>query len=149
MDVSEVIHREQIRHLLASYTWAGDRGRIEELADLFTLDGVLDVGAHGDRWAGRAAIVDGLRAVIERTAAAPGREGTPGPVHHDVSSVLITEVEGGRARANSYFAVRTSIGLDHWGRYFDRLELEIGRWRFSERIVVVDGSSPGSLMVRT
>ncbi|MGB3056255.1 MAG: hypothetical protein WBB52_15515, partial [Acidimicrobiales bacterium] len=70
------------------------------------------------------------------------------PVRHHVSSVLIPEVEGGRARASSYFAVHTAIGLDHWGRYFDRLELELGRWRFSERIVVVDGSSPNSLMVQ-
>ncbi|MBK6856262.1 MAG: nuclear transport factor 2 family protein [Microthrixaceae bacterium] len=148
MEISEVIAREQIRHLLAAYTWAGDRGRLDELADLFTVHGVLDVGAHGDRWQGREVILAELGAVVERTAKAQGPDASPGPVRHHVSSVLIPEVEGGRARASSYFAVHTAIGLDHWGRYFDRLELELGRWRFSERIVVVDGSSPNSLMVQ-
>ena len=148
MDLSELVAREQIRHLLAAYTWAGDRGRLSELADLFAVHGVLDVGPHGGRWEGRAAIENGLQAVVARTAAA-GPGNSAGPVHHHVSSVLITDVLGGRGRVRSYFAVHTAIGLDHWGRYFDRLELEIGRWRFSERIVVVDGSSPGSLMVRT
>ena len=34
MDLSELVAREQIRHLLAAYTWAGDRGRLSELADM-------------------------------------------------------------------------------------------------------------------
>lgn len=150
MDLSELVSREQIRHLLASYTWAGDSGRISEVADLFAAHGVLDVGPHGGRWEGRDAIEAGLQAVVARAADAGGRRGgggSPGPVHHHVSSVVITEVGGGRARVRSYYAVHTAIGLDHWGRYFDRVELEIGRWKFTERMVVVDGSSPGSLMV--
>ncbi len=146
MDLSELVAREQIRHLLAAYTWAGDRGRLSELADLFAVHGVLDVGPHGGRWEGRAAIENGLQAVVARTAAA-GPGNSAGPVHHHVSSVLITDVLGGRARVRSYFAVHTAIGLDHWGRFFDRVELEIGRWKFTERMVVVDGSSPASLMV--
>jgi hypothetical protein len=148
MDLSELVAREQIRQLLAAYTWAGDRGRISELTELFAANGVLDVGPHGGRWEGRPAIEAGLLAVVARTAAA-GPSGRPaGPVHHHVSSVLITDVLGGRARVRSYFAVHTAVGLDHWGRYFDRVELEIGRWRFTERMVVVDGSSADSLMVR-
>lgn len=148
MDLSELVAREQIRHLLATYTWAGDRGRISELADLFAVHGVLDVGPHGGRWEGRQAIEAGLQAVVARTAAA-GPAGSPaGPVHHHVSSVLITDVTGGRARVRSYFAVHTGVGLDHWGRYIDNVELELGRWRFTQRMVVVDGSAPDSVMVR-
>lgn len=148
MDLSELVAREQIRHLLAAYTWAGDRGRISELADLFAVHGVLDVGPHGGRWEGRQAIEAGLAAVVARTAASGPAGGPAGPVHHHVSSVLITDVTGGRARVRSYFAVHTGAGLDHWGRYVDNVELEIGRWRFAQRMVVVDGSSPDSVMVR-
>ena len=111
MDLSELVAREQIRHLLAAYTWAGDRGRLSELADLFAVHGVLDVGPHGGRWEGRAAIENGLQAVVARTAAA-GPGNSAGPVHHHVSSVLITDVLGGRGRVRSYFAVHTAIGLD-------------------------------------
>lgn len=145
MEPWELSVREQVRHLVATYTWAGDRGRTAEVADCFTADGVLDVGAHGGRWEGRAEIARQLDAVVERVAAS----GTaPTPVHHHVSSVLVTDVTEGSASARSYFTVMSEIGVDHWGRYLDRVVLDGDRWRFAERRVVVDGYASGSRVVQ-
>ncbi len=131
--------------LVARYTHAGDRGRSGELAALFTVDGVLDVGIHGGRWEGRAEIGHQLDAVADRVAQA----GTsPGPVRHHVSS-LLGETDGPTAAtAVSYFLVMTSIGVDHWGRYRDQVAVDTdGQWRFTNRTVRVDGSVPGSVMM--
>lgn len=137
----ELVARESIRDLVARYTWAGDRGRIGELIDLFTPDGVLDVGAHGGRWEGREAIAAGLAEVVERGGASPG------PVHHHVASVGISDLTTERATVRSYYAVHTGSGLDHWGRYRDTVVADRGRWLFAERVVTVDGASSGSRFV--
>lgn len=147
MDAWELTAREQIRDLLARYTWAGDRGRIDDLASLFTTQGVLDLGDHGGRLTGPAAIRAGLEQVTERLATAGPGGGPIGLVQHHVASIQITEVSGAGASVRSYYAVHTAVGLDHWGRYFDRLELEVGRWRFAQRMVLVDGAHPDSLVV--
>ncbi len=144
MEAWELASREAIRDLIARYTLAGDRGRSTELADLFAVDGALDVGDHGGRWTGRAEIVRQLDAVADRVASA----GTsPGPVRHHVSSLVIDVSSPSEASASSYFLVLTAIGIDHWGRYRDRLTTDdAGRWRFAERTVRVDGQAPNSLM---
>lgn len=145
MEPWELVGREAVRDLVARYTWAGDRGRSAELAGLFALDGVLDVGDHGGRWEGRDQITRQLDAVAERVAVA----GTsPGPVRHHVSSIVIEAMTPTEAAASSYFVVLTGIGVDHWGRYRDRLAAgPDGVWRFVERSVRVDGHTPGSVMV--
>lgn len=144
VELSELFIREAVRDLVARYTQAGDRGRLEDLAQLFARDGVLDVGDHGGRWEGRTEIERRLAAVAQRVAA----EGsTPTRVQHHVSGMAITIETDSTAAAESYFAVHTAIGLDHWGRYRDRFTLTDGAWRFAERIVKVDGQASGSLMV--
>jgi len=146
MELSELVAREAVRDLVARYTWAGDRGKGAELADLFAVDGVLDVGDHGGRWEGRERIVSELGAVADRVAVA----GTsPGPVRHHVSSLVIDVTHLTEATASAYFLVFTGIGVDHWGRYRDRFAVgPDGVWRFAERTVRVDGHVEGSLMVR-
>jgi hypothetical protein len=146
IDLALLVAREAVRDLVARYTWAGDRGRSAELAGLFRTDGVLDVGEHGGRWEGRAEIEAQLDAVAARVAAAGS---TPGPVRHHVSSLVIDVVSPTEATASSYFLVLTAIGVDHWGRYRDRLAVDPadGAWRFVERQVRVDGASAGSLLV--
>ena len=42
--------------------------------------------------------------------------------------------------------VFTEIGLDHWGRYHDRLVRARDAWWIAHRKVRVDGASPGSRM---
>lgn len=144
MDAWELTAREEIRDLLSRYTWSGDLGRIDELTALFTPEGVLDVGPYGGRWVGHGEIQAGLMAVVKRLAL-PGER--PKPVHHSVSSVLIDKPTGAGAKVSSYYAVHSAIGLDHWGRYIDTVELHIGKWRFAERVVHVDGAAANSRVV--
>ncbi|MEO6987540.1 MAG: nuclear transport factor 2 family protein [Aquihabitans sp.] len=145
MERSELVVREAVRDLVARYTWAGDRGRSAELAALFALDGVLDVGEHGGRWEGR----DEISARLDEVAQQVAQSGvTPGPVRHHVSSLVIDVLTPTEATASSYFLVLTAIGVDHWGRYRDRVVMGNDEvWRFAERSVRVDGHTPGSLMV--
>jgi hypothetical protein len=140
----ELAAREQVRDTLGRYTHAADRGRSADVADCFTVEGVLDVGQLGGRWEGRAQIITELDAVAAQLAE---KGDTPGLVRHHVSSVLIEFPEPTEASVRSYFLVLTSIGPDHWGRYLDRLEPDGDRWRFTERRVQVDGHAAGSLMV--
>jgi hypothetical protein len=149
MDIRELAAREEIRDVLARYTWAGDRGRNRDLAACFTPDGVLDAGEHGGRWVGRDDIVANLKAVgldiAERTAVLGE---TPKPVRHHVSSVVIDITGPSSATSSSYFLVLTHVGVDHWGRYQDWLTTEHeGRWLLAKRVVRVDGRSRHSLMV--
>lgn len=144
MEQSELMAREAVRDLIARYTQAGDRGRSAELAALFAPDGVLDVGDHGGRWEGRTEIQQQLTAVAERVA---NEATTPTRVQHHVTGTAITIETDTTAAAESYFAVHTVIGLDHWGRYRDRFVIDGSAWRFAERTVKVDGHSPDSLMV--
>ena len=146
MERTELVARESIRALLAAYTWAGDRGRSAEVAACFTLDGVLDVGEHGGRWEGRAAIERELDAVADRVAASGD---APGRVNHHVSSVGIELRDPTSARVRSYFCVYTEHGADHWGSYADEVVLDAadGGWRFANRTVRVTGADPASRFV--
>ena len=54
MTLDELIARECVRDTYARYNHAGDRGRIEELAACFTVDGILEVkGSTGQPRANR------------------------------------------------------------------------------------------------
>ena len=133
----ELTVREAVRDTLARYNHAGDRGRIRELAEQFTPDGVLELHS-GPRMAGRAAIIEGLGGVVRGNTEAVAPGGPPPLIRHHVSSVLIHDVTPERAEAASYFAVLTRDGLDHWGRYRDVLVPLDGRWLLSHRFVRVD-----------
>ena len=63
-----------------------------------------------------------------------------------MSSLLIELTGVDTATASSYFATYTEIGLDHWGRYQDRLVRLDAAWLLAHRKVRVDGASPGSRM---
>lgn len=136
--LGELRIREDVRHLVAAYTHAGDVLRVEELAALFVPDGVLEV--HGRETArGRAEIVSMLsgHSSIGRPA-----EGSF-HIRHFVANVLIDEITEDSARARSYFQVLTPDGVDHWGRYRDTFVRHEGEWRFSHRFARVDGIRDG------
>ena len=126
--------RDAIRHLLAIYTYNGDRGRLAELAACFAADGVLEF--PGNRLQGPEAIAAGLG----------GGERNPARsfVRHHITNPLI-EVDGDAATARSYFAVTSDNGPDHSGTYSDRLVRTAQGWRFTHRVVRIDWQAPTSL----
>jgi hypothetical protein len=141
MDSSEAIAREQIRDVISRYNHAGDRGNLEALVLCFAEDGVLDLEDEDD-FVGRAAIHARLGGVVQDSIS----RGARALVRHHVSSVKIELTSSDTATAASYFLVFTEVGLDHWGRYADRLVRSVGEWRFAHRKVRVDGAAPNSRM---
>jgi SnoaL-like domain len=139
----ELAIREAVRDTLARYNHAGDRGRLDELAAQFTPDGILEIHG-GDRLEGRAAIVARLGGVVRRSDDGAAASGLPPILRHHVSSVLIHDITADRAQSDSYFAVLTRDGLDHWGRYRDVLVPCEGRWLLASRRVRTDGYAQDS-----
>lgn len=129
--------REAIRDRLARYTYAGDRGRIDDLAACFAADGVLEFPG------GSGTGPDGVRAVLARGGSGPARSF----VRHHVTNPLI-DVDGDTATARSYFTVFSDNGPDHAGTYDDRLVRTPHGWRFARRRVRIDWQSPVSLFAR-
>jgi len=137
----EVAAREAVRHTIASYTYAADNGRFDDVAALFAPDGVLEVQGIGGALAeGRDAILQFFRGVGgDVTGTAP-----PGRMQHHVASVRVDVASATDATATSYFTVMTGAGVDHWGRYKDRFALHgDGRWLFAHRLVRTDGRTAG------
>jgi hypothetical protein len=159
LELWELSAREQCRDTLAQYTHAGDRYLLDEFAAAFCEDGVLEVrGAEPVR--GRAAIIErfgGAGAAEAARAAARAARSDPagavtdpaarGPapiVRHNVTNIRFEFVSPSEALVASYFAVVTGIGLDHAGRYRDRLVPAEGRWLIAHRFVSVDWRAEGS-----
>ncbi|MGZ4795515.1 MAG: nuclear transport factor 2 family protein [Acidimicrobiia bacterium] len=139
MELWELVARESIRDTVARYNRAGDTGRYEEMVACFAPDGVLAVSGESEHH-GRTALLAFFSGV-----AASAR---PGFTHlrHCVTNLTI-DVDGPTAAsATSYFLVVTDIGLDHWGRYRDRLvpDPDSDRWLLAERAVKTDGYAAGS-----
>ncbi len=141
MEQWELIAREAIRHTIASYTYCADRGRFDDVTELFAPDGALEViGIGGALAEGRAAIrafFGGVGSDVHSTA-------PPGRMQHHVASTIIDTLRDDGATASSYFTVMTGAGVDHWGRYRDRLvPAGDGRWLFAHRLVHTDGTTRG------
>ncbi|MDB5868418.1 MAG: hypothetical protein JWP96_750 [Polaromonas sp.] len=137
---------DAIRHTLAAYTWCGDNGDHDGYVATFAPDGVLDI-KDGGTYTGRecisAAFLDAFgasAAQLERRRNAGGR------FSHHVSSLRIEVTSPQEARCWAYFAVVGPKGLDHWGRYTDRMVPIGDRWLFASRRVSIDGNSTGALL---
>ena len=138
----ELSARERIRDTIARYTWAGDAGRIEDLADCFCPDGELEI--RGEKvLRGRAAILARLGAVTTIAPAAGRRR----IVRHNVTNIVFTALGPQRAEVSSYFTVFTEIGLDHHGRYRDVFVPVGADWLIRHRLASTDWSAPDSTMV--
>lgn len=140
MELWELVAREQVRHTISSYTFGGDRGRLDELAAAFTPDGVLQIG-DDDVSTGRAAIIERLSRVV-------AMDRHPAHMHHHVSGIHFRSVTQKVIEVASYFLVVTEIGADHWGRYRDTFVPEGDRWLIAHRRVTTDGFAPGSTFRR-
>jgi hypothetical protein len=136
----EVAARESIRHTIASYTFFADHGRFDDVAELFTVDGVLEVRGIGRALAeGRGAIrkfFGGVGSDVVMTA-------PPGRMQHHVTGMRIDVESPDVASAFSYFTVMTGAGVDHWGRYRDQFTVYRDQWLFRHRRVDTDGVTPG------
>jgi ketosteroid isomerase-like protein len=135
---------EAVRDLVGRYAEAVDRGRAEELAELFTPDGVLEIlGESFDsgRYEGRAAIAQRI------AQSARGATGIS-LIRHHVSSLRVSPLPRGEAQADSYFLALTERGVDHWGRYRDRIAFGSDGPCFATRQVSHEGWVEGSWLER-
>ncbi len=110
--------------------------------------------AGSSRHEGRAAIVErvggatGAQVARNAVAAAkcPSDGASAGPpkriVRHNVTNIRFESVTRDEAVVASYFTVFTEIGLDHMGRYRDRLVPVDDRWLIAHRFVSTDWRSP-------
>jgi SnoaL-like domain len=139
MELWELDIRELVRDTVAAYAHAADGGRFHDLVALFTPDGILEIDGE-DAYEGRDAIHAFLTAVgadLKDASAVPF-------IRHFTSNLHIEVDDHDSARARCYFLAVTASGLDHWGRYRDRLVREGDRFLFSHRRVRTDGGVPGS-----
>ena len=130
---------EAIRDLIARYNLYGDRGRFDEMLELFAEDATLVTDAA--TYVGRAA--------IGQLVTTAGGGDLPQRIRHFTSTVVIDLTASDRASVRSYFQVLTADGLDHWGTYRDVVVRDVARrWLFSRREVRVDGMVPGGWAAR-
>ena len=144
MEIWELLIREQIRDTIARYNWAGDAGRIDDLADTFCADGVLEIRGF-EPLRGRPEIVAFLGGVTGNVAASAGVKRI---VRHNVANVLFDDVTPNQAQVSCYFTVVTHVGLDHVGRYRDTLVPDGDLWRIRHRKVSTDWAASNSVMAR-
>ena len=166
MEHWELVARECCRDTVAQYTHAGDRFRLDEFVAVFCEDGVLEIRGN-EPLRGRAAIMDRFRGGIvprpgdphhdaggAREAPAPAPGGANAAtrrrvVRHNVDNVRFESVTPEEITVASYFTVFTDVGLDHLGRYRDRLVPVAERWLIAHRFVSVDWRAVDSLFAET
>lgn len=148
MTNEDLLAREAIRDVIARYTMAGDRLRIDDFAACFTCDGILESDrvpeARAFRFAGREAIRAWQTAWRDRAA-----EGTPvhdaNFVRHHLTTSQIEVIGPDCATARTYWQAWTRIGADHAGYYLDRFRKVNGRWLIAHRRVRLDWEAEDSL----
>ncbi len=130
-----------IHNTLSAYAVAGDRLRIEALADTFLEDGVLVTPTA--TYGGKAEIIRGLSGRGGNPAASQGPR--PTLVRHNLTTSHFEPVTKDSVQGRTYFIVLSDIGLDHSGHYQDRLRKVGGQWLFERRDVRVDWIADSSL----
>lgn len=125
-DFTEASVRAGVQAAIAAYAQALDAGRVDDLVDLFTPDGISEIAGVGT-YEG----CDELRAGY--AGFVPTR-----PQLHLVSNTVLTSWTEGEATAISDLAF-FQRGSSGWavrivGRYHDTLRRYDGAWRFQRRI---------------
>jgi hypothetical protein len=143
MEHWELVARESIRDLVARYNANADTGRYDHVVELFAPDAVMRTGEGPER-RGR----EEIRTIFTSASRSAEFGDRPVYVRHMTSTLQIDLIDRNRAKSRCYFCVITAIGLDHWGRYVDEYKTVAEQWRFADRRVTTDGSSPESLFVR-
>lgn len=133
--VDQLVAREQIRELVASYTHLGDGGRLDDMVKLFADDAVLE--ASGIEYHGHAAILGFFTAIVDDRSEAPRRTF----VRHHISSLTITLLGADTASGAAYWGVYSDDGFESSGRYRDEyVRGSDGLWRFQRRKIGRDTS---------
>jgi hypothetical protein len=150
MELWELVARECCRDTLAQYTHAGDRYQLDQFAGVFCEDGLLEIRGQPPL-RGRAAIMErfggasGAQQAQDVAAAAREEGSSRRIVRHTLTNVRFEAVSPVEATVASYFTVFTEIGLDHMGRYRDRLVPVEDRWLIAHRFVSTDWRAPESI----
>lgn len=150
MEPWELVARECCRDTLAQYTHAGDRYQLDQFAGAFCEEGELEIKGQ-EPLRGRAAIVArfggsaGAQEAQDVAAAARQEGASRRIVRHTVTNVRFEAITPTEATVASYFTVFTEVGLDHMGRYRDRLVPVGDRWLIAHRFVSTDWRAPESI----
>jgi hypothetical protein len=149
MSPDEALARQAIADLVARYNSYGDRGRWEQVRELFVPDAVMVVRRPGEPEQ-RHEGLDSIMSIFTGTAAVVESGRQPGAasfIRHLTATHVVDLVDADRATGRLYFQVLTAAGLDHWGRYSDRYLRVGGQWRFLERVATLEGWSSTSPFV--
>jgi hypothetical protein len=137
--VRELEARKAIEELKALYARCSDAvfnspgaASATALADLFTTDGVLDLGPFG-RFEGRPALLDAFENILP--------QGTKWSTHYIVSPLIQVDDDGQHATGNWYYLIQSvpanppGIGvIQIFGSYADKYEKTPGGWKIEETL---------------
>jgi hypothetical protein len=137
MDMEELLAREEIRQLIATYATAGDGGRRHEFSSVFSEGAVLR--APGIHCEGKNNIV---RTLFSDDQSDGSKRSAAKFVRHNITTSNITFTDATVAIGRSYFLVVTDAGLDHSGVYTDEFCKVDGAWKIARREVRIDYCSP-------
>ncbi len=127
MEPWEIVARERIRETIARYTHAGDRGRAEELADLFTDDLQIDFAETTSNPMTKDEFVESVRRHFTGAVS----------VHHvHVPEIEIVDDTHARAICPMFDFVDAAEGSGYdshtgWGHYTEEYRKVGGRWFIS------------------
>ena len=150
MTLENLLARDAIRDTLAKYNVSGDRLKVDDYADCFTEDGIIESesapGVYIFRYKGRVAI---------RAWQSRWRNREPGQdvvhratfVRHHLSTCKIDLTGPYSAVARTYWVAWSDIGPDHSGTYLDDFRSIGADWLIARRRVRRDWSAPDSLFV--
>ncbi|HEY4175169.1 MAG TPA: nuclear transport factor 2 family protein [Rhodopila sp.] len=119
--------KDEIRELLARYCFALDADRFEDMAALFTQDGMWETAFGTGK--GRAGIVAQARSIA--TGERPRR------VHLTTNIVIDLDGDTATARSNWALVQNSAAGpvIGSGGAYADRLVKVDGEWFFKHRTI--------------
>jgi len=150
MELWELVARESIRDRIARWNSNGDAGRMADMVLVLAPDVEFSI-REGEVMHGRDAVLQSLLGVKDGKADSPGASAPTGrylppgkrpSIRHYTSNPTIDFESDSRARVRTYYAVLSSFGLDHWGRYLDEFGVVDGEWLITKRTVTTEGVDP-------
>ena len=144
-DLTSLVAHHEIQQTLYNYAEITDQNRFKDWYGLFTEDGVYSAILFVNLEDGLTQFTDrGQSDLKERAAFWMGMWQTDrAKLTHCVSNIQIKKLEGSSATVRSCFhSYRTTdegdVALYAVGEYRDELVKSDGKWKFKERVVVLD-----------